>query len=61
MPSVQSSLGPLTINSTTIAVMDLQISRGILDLPQAHSGLPYPTMAAVPGANPSCTFRISTT
>lgn len=57
MTATLSSLGPITINSTTIATLGHTVNRGVIELLQNHSGLPYSTANVIPGATPKITFR----
>ncbi len=52
-----SSLGPITINSTTIGTLGWTFSPDIAQAAQSHSGLPYPTSVAVSGGSPKVRFR----
>jgi len=52
-----SSLGPITINSTTIATLGWSFSPDIVKAAQFHSGLQYPAIETTSGANPKVTFR----
>lgn len=57
MPAAISSLGPITINATTIATLGWSMSPEIVKAAQSHSGLPYPTIETTSGANPKVAFR----
>lgn len=57
MPAKLSSIGPITINSTTIATLGWSFSPDIVKAAQEHSGLPYPTADTTSGANPKVMFR----
>jgi hypothetical protein len=50
------SMGPITIGSTTIAARQTTIDPAIASSLQMHSGLQYPALQVVPGANPRVTF-----
>lgn len=57
MVATANSLGPITIGTTTIATLGWSLSPDIVRAAQKHSGLPYPTLEVVPGANPRIKFR----
>lgn len=57
MTAVISSLGPITIGSTTIATLGVTFSREIIESLQNHSGLPYSTADVIPGASPKVMFK----
>ena len=50
-------LSPIRINSTVLPVENIGLSAEILAVVHQHSGNEYPTLIAVPGANPRLRFR----
>ncbi len=51
------SLSPITVNSTVLPVENISMSHAVLAVVHQHSGNEYPTLIAIPGANPTLSFR----
>lgn len=52
-----ASLAPIKINSTVIAVKDVQFSPDIAYMAEQHSGYEFPSLGVVPGAAPRIRFK----
>jgi hypothetical protein len=52
-----SDMAPLKVNSSVLAITDLQLSPDIIDRSLRHSGNEYKSVGAIPGAKPMGRFK----
>jgi len=58
MPALTHSLAPAKFNSTVVAVEKIGFSPGVIANPHQHSGNEFPTLVAIPGAEPRITLTM---